>query len=109
MAIADSRPARRTVPYGERSVYEKLGRDLDKDWVVLHSLGLHGHETKIWGEADIVVLSTKGIFALEVKGGQGVLPRRRVDLRRARTGRATRRGKIPGRRPRTTMFAVEPS
>jgi hypothetical protein len=57
-------------PYGERSVYEKLGRDLDADWVVLHSLGLHGHEKKIWGEADIVVLSTKGFFALEVKGGK---------------------------------------
>lgn len=57
-------------PYGERLVYEKLGRDLDPDCVVLHSLGLHGHETKIWGEADIVVLSTKGFFALEVKGGK---------------------------------------
>lgn len=56
--------------YGERIVYEKLGRDLDADWVVMHSLGLHGHETKIWGEADIVVLSTKGFFALEVKGGK---------------------------------------
>lgn len=57
-------------PYGERIVYEKLGRDLDGEWIILHSLGLHGHETKIWGEADIVVLSTKGIFALEVKGGR---------------------------------------
>lgn len=57
-------------PYGERIVYEKLGRDLDADWIVLHSLGLHGHETKIWGEADIVVLSTKGFFSLEVKGGK---------------------------------------
>lgn len=56
--------------YGERLVYEKLGRDLDDDWIVLHSLGLHGHATKIWGEADIVVLSSKGIFALEVKGGK---------------------------------------
>jgi hypothetical protein len=57
-------------PYGERTVFEKLGRDLDHDWIVLHSLGLPGHPTKIWGEADIVVLSTKGIFALEVKGGK---------------------------------------
>jgi hypothetical protein len=57
-------------PYGERCVYEKLGRDLDSDWILLHSLGLHGHKTKIWGEADIVVLSTKGFFALEVKGGK---------------------------------------
>lgn len=56
--------------HGERLVYEALGRDLDPDWIVLHSLGLPGHETKIWGEADIVVLSTKGVFALEVKGGK---------------------------------------
>jgi hypothetical protein len=57
-------------PNGERIVYERLGRDLPSDWVVLHSLGLPKHGTKIWGEADIVVLSTRGIFALEVKGGQ---------------------------------------
>ncbi|KFC76348.1 nuclease-related domain-containing DEAD/DEAH box helicase [Massilia sp. LC238] len=57
-------------PFGERLVYEKLGRDLDDDTVILHSLGLPGHPTKIWGEADIVVLSTKGFFALEVKGGK---------------------------------------
>lgn len=57
-------------PFGERTVYEKLGRDLDNDWIILHSLGLPGHPTKIWGEADIVVLSTKGFFALEVKGGK---------------------------------------
>lgn len=54
----------------ERMLYEKLGRELPEDWVVLHSLGLPGHETKFWGEADIVVLSTKGFFALEVKGGK---------------------------------------
>lgn len=56
--------------YSERVFYERLGRELDREWIVLHSLGLHGHETKIWGEADIVVLSTKGFFALEVKGGK---------------------------------------
>lgn len=56
--------------YSERILYERLGRELDCEWIVLHSLGLHGHETKIWGEADIVVLSTKGFFALEIKGGR---------------------------------------
>lgn len=60
----------KSCPNGERVVYEKLGRDLPDDWVVLHSLGLPRHETKIWGEADIVVLSTLGVFALEVKGGK---------------------------------------
>lgn len=57
-------------PYGERVTYERLGRDLDPGWIVMHSLGLHGHKTKIWGEGDIVVLSTLGFFCLEVKGGR---------------------------------------
>lgn len=57
-------------PNGERVVYEKLGRELPADWVILHSLGLPRHEKKIWGEADIVVLSTHGVFSLEVKGGR---------------------------------------
>ncbi len=53
----------------ERLIYERLGRELPDNWVLLHSLGLPGHETKIWGEADIVVISVHGVFALEVKGG----------------------------------------
>ncbi len=56
-------------PNSERHVYERLGRELPQAWIVLHSLGLGGHESKIWGEADIVVLSERGVFALEVKGG----------------------------------------
>ena len=56
-------------PNSERHVYVRLGRDLPDHWIVLHSLGLAGHENKIWGEADIVILSEQGIFALEVKGG----------------------------------------
>lgn len=60
----------KTCPHGERIVYEKLGRDLDDDWIVLHSLGLTEHERKLWGEIDLVLLSTKGIFAIEVKGGR---------------------------------------
>lgn len=54
----------------ERLVYERLGRELPERWVVMHSLGLGAHDKKVWGEADIVVLSTHGIFALEVKGGK---------------------------------------
>ena len=56
-------------PNSERFVYERLGRELPDAWVVLHSLGLGNHESKIWGEADIVILSERGVFALEVKGG----------------------------------------
>jgi len=57
-------------PNGERVVFERLARDLDDDWVVLHSLGLVQHQKKLWGEADFVLLTTKGIFAIEVKGGR---------------------------------------
>ncbi len=57
-------------PNSERLVYGRLGRELPDDWVVLHSLGLPGHETKIWGEADMIVLSSHGVFALEIKGGK---------------------------------------
>lgn len=57
-------------PTGERVVYQKIGRDLPDHWVALHSLGLPRHEHKVWGEADIVLLSTHGVFALEVKGGK---------------------------------------
>jgi hypothetical protein len=56
--------------YTERQVYERLGRELPPEWVVFHSLGLANHATKIWGEADIIVLSTRGFFALQVKGGR---------------------------------------
>lgn len=55
--------------HSERLVYTRLGSELPDEWVILHSLGVHGHSTKIWGEADIVVLSSRGFFALEVKGG----------------------------------------
>ena len=56
-------------PNSERHVYDRLGRELPDPWIVLHSLGLAGHKSKIWGEADIVILSEQGVFALEVKGG----------------------------------------
>ncbi|MGE3476439.1 MAG: NERD domain-containing protein [Rhodospirillaceae bacterium] len=57
-------------PNSERYVYQRLGRELPDDWIVLHSLGFASHETKIWGETDIVVLSPAGVFALEIKGGK---------------------------------------
>lgn len=93
-------------PYGERSVYEKLGRDLDREWIVLHSLGLHGHETKIWGEADIVVLSTRGIFALEVKGGK-VSCKDGVWTFGEPNGPTYTKREDPWTQAKTTMFAVQ--
>lgn len=93
-------------PYGERIAYEKLGRDLDREWIVLHSLGLHGHKTKIWGEADIVVLSTRGIFALEVKGGK-VSCKDGVWTFGEPNGRSYTKREDPWTQAKTTMFAVQ--
>lgn len=46
-----------------------LLKDLPADHVVLHSLGLMGHEHKRWSEIDFTVINPDGIFVLEVKGG----------------------------------------
>lgn len=40
------------------------------DWVCLHSLGLARHVRKRRGEVDFLLLTRKGIFVLEVKGGR---------------------------------------
>ena len=57
-------------PGSERLVFERLGRELPHDWIILLSLEFASHETKMWGETDITVLSPLGIFVLEVKGGK---------------------------------------
>lgn len=42
-----------------------------ESWVVLHSLGIATHGTKIYSEIDFLVLAPgKGMFAIEVKGGR---------------------------------------
>lgn len=43
---------------------------LDDSWIVLHSVGLTQHETKPWAEADVVLISARGLLVLEVKGGR---------------------------------------
>lgn len=40
-----------------------------EDWACLHSLGLARHGTKRRGEIDFLLLTRKGIFVLEAKGG----------------------------------------
>lgn len=59
----------KSCPNSERLLFERLGRELPDDWIVLHSLELTEHPHKMWGETDLVVISTKGVFVIEVKGG----------------------------------------
>lgn len=57
-------------PAGERELFNKLKLDPDTEgWVVLHSLDLKKHLTKIEGELDMVILVPNlGILCVEVKG-----------------------------------------
>lgn len=57
-------------PAGEKDLFNKLRDDPDTaGWVVLHSLDLKKHKSKIEGELDMVVLVPRlGILCIEVKG-----------------------------------------
>ena len=70
-------------PAGERDLFNKLRDDPDTSgWVVLHSLDLKKHQSKIEGELDMVVLVPRlGVLCIEVKGcdvsrheGNGYIP-----------------------------------
>ena len=50
-------------------MFEMIHREGKDDWVVVHSLGLLRHDRKPWAEADFVVICQRGVFVLEVKGG----------------------------------------
>jgi hypothetical protein len=78
---------------------------LTDDCYVLHSLGLTNHETKIWGECDFVVVSTGGIFVLEIKGG-GVSCEKGEWLFTNSSGKVFRKNEGPFEQAKEAMFAV---
>ena len=57
---------------GEKLIFDLFENDpATEDWIVLHSLGLSQHATRLYGEIDFVVLAPGlGIFCLEVKSGE---------------------------------------
>ncbi len=60
---------RGTPSEAERRIFDHIKSETPDSWVALHSLGLTRHRRKPWAEADFVVVTSKGIFVLEVKGG----------------------------------------
>lgn len=56
---------------GERIIFEMLKKDpFTVDWIVLHSLNLSQHSSRLYGEIDFLLLiPNAGIFVVEVKGG----------------------------------------
>jgi hypothetical protein len=60
----------RETPAGERDLFNKLRDDPDTSgWVVLHSLDIKKHQSKIEGELDMVIIVPNiGVLCVEVKG-----------------------------------------
>ena len=54
---------------GEKKIFEIL-KKLPEDYVVIHSLKMMEHIHKVEGEIDFVVICSKGILCIEVKGGR---------------------------------------
>lgn len=59
---------------GEIEIYERLKNDPDtRDWIVLHSLDVADHRSKISGEVDfIVIIPEKGVLCVEVKAAGSI-------------------------------------
>jgi hypothetical protein len=53
----------------ERRIFARLRDQTPDDWLVVHSVGLANHSTKPWAEIDFVLVTDRGVFCLEVKGG----------------------------------------
>lgn len=54
----------------ERKLFSRFREELGNDYIVLHSLGLARHERKLRSEIDFVVICSKGVLTIEVKGGR---------------------------------------
>lgn len=56
---------------GEKMLFQIFkNSDFSKDWIVLHSLNLSLHTTRLYGEIDFLILIPHGgIYIMEVKGG----------------------------------------
>ena len=54
---------------GEKKVFETL-KELPNEYVVLHSLKMLEHIQKVEGEIDFLIICSKGILCIEVKGGR---------------------------------------
>ena len=63
-------PGPATKSSAEVRLFNRIRDELGNDWTVLHSVGLAGHATKRWAEADFVLIGPQGVYCIEVKGGR---------------------------------------
>ncbi len=57
-----------TTSNGEKKFFKTL-KQLPDNYAILHSLGLANHNKKVFAEIDFVIVCSRGILCLEVKGG----------------------------------------
>lgn len=63
-------PGPATKSRAEVRLFNRIRDELGNDWTALHSVGLAGHATKRWAEADFVLVGPQGVYCIEVKGGR---------------------------------------
>ena len=91
----------------ERKLFEVI-RDAPgtDDWFCLHSLALAHHDTKRRGEIDFLLLTRKGVFVLEVKGGR-IARQGGVWVFTNRWGNQERKYESPYQQASGAMFSLE--
>lgn len=95
-----------TASSGERRLFNRFRKELPDTFFVLHSLDIATHQTKLWAEADFVVIGPGGIFVLEVKSG-GVACEEGQWVFTDRYGKKNTRKEGPFHQASSAMFAVK--
>ena len=75
-------------------------------WICLHSLGLARHDSKRVAEIDFLLITSHGVFVLEVKGGR-IRREEGVWIYTDRFGREHRKSEGPFEQAASAMFALE--
>lgn len=90
----------------ERKIFSLLEKEKAlSDWHCFHSLGLARHVTKKFGEIDFLLVGSRGIICLEVKGG-GLRREKGLWTFVDRYGRETTKSEGPFRQASTAMFSL---
>src|SRR4051794_26367435 len=91
----------------EKVLFRRLQLIEDDAWTVaLHSLNLAEHQWKRVGEIDFLLVGRRGLFVLEVKGGE-VTADRGLWKFRNRHGKITTKRASPFSQARSAMFALQ--
>ncbi|MEV0606599.1 NERD domain-containing protein [Polymorphospora rubra] len=107
MRIIPDQVSPTTKSQAERRLFTLLSDIEDTDWYyALHSLNLSEHVWKRMGEIDFLLVGPRGVYVIEVKGGQ-VAHRNGVWEFTDRYGTVRRKREGPFEQARSAMFSLE--